>query len=123
MNRDILKQKSDENWISGQVCLEYKLYNAAANRFYYSFYQAVTYWADRMGKIQCNKYSPKHDECENRLKYDFTSQPQMWISYAEMCSLRVTADYSLSHIGESDLDKEFLDQVKEFIAILTDETK
>lgn len=124
MQRDVLKQKSEENWVSGEICLSNELYNAAANRFYYSFYQAVRFWADRDDRIKCTE-SPRaiHEVCKNLLSRWLTDHQQIGEAFNEMGSLRATADYELAHVKAEDLSPEFLEEVQRCIEILSHEIK
>lgn len=103
-----MKAKSSENWEAGYACLTAKRYNAAANRFYYSIFQAVLWYAQkRQGYIYKKGESRVHGDMMEALAKAPMATKEEKRTLKHFCLLRETADYQTDTPREQDL-KDFL---------------
>ena len=87
-----MRNKSEENWSVGQRCLQQGDFNAAANRLYYSVFQAVLYFAKK--KLM---YVPNRSEgrAHARMAHVAASRGSEIYgrAFKRLMGLRETADY------------------------------
>ena len=108
--RDTFKMRSEDNWDAAVLCQREKKYSAAANRYYYSFYHAVVYWADMKHLIRCYKsHAGFHQSLPEYLLNNVDRNGKDYRGvFAEIYSLRIQADYKLHPVVEKHLRPELL---------------
>lgn len=102
--------KSKENWAAGQECLTQRKYNAAANRFYYSVFQAILWYALKKKGYEYKRGESKiHGDMNDVLAKDEASTKMNKRVFKEFMILRQTADYQPETPRESDIRDLLLD--------------
>ena len=103
-DRDQFKQKSNENWKAAEV-LRKDFKNAAVNRYYYSLYQAIRYWADAKNVFHCSDFvGDVHATVANIVGNNCGKNArEMRGIVNDMREQRVIADYSLDDVVEEEV--------------------
>lgn len=102
-----MQAKSEENWMVGNRCLAEGSFNAAANRLYYSVFQAVLMFA-----VAKRGYVYEGSGVHSAMTHIVQSQGQARLHYGavfrDLLTLRYTADY--------DSDSPSGDEIKTLLA-------
>ncbi|MBQ2632543.1 MAG: HEPN domain-containing protein [Kiritimatiellae bacterium] len=102
--------KSKENFDLALELKEDGRLNAAANRFYYSAFQAVKAYAVSTGKMRIDENSGVH----YKVKQIATDEDKKYRDVMEdACTLRVTADYLAEDIQDYELSSKFQNDIQE----------
>lgn len=105
-----LFSKSKENLELALALKEDGKLNAAANRFYYSAFQAVKAYAVEKDKMRMDEDSCVHFKVKQIAKEE---DRKYWDIMEDACRLRVTADYLPEDIQGYELDKKFQNDIQE----------
>jgi uncharacterized protein (UPF0332 family) len=98
-----MKDKSNENWIAGQKCLDDGNVNAAASRYYYGVLQAVLGWARAKKGYDRTQKGGVHSKMAEFVRSEGKGRDFYGRKFAELQSLRETADYQPEPADETDL--------------------
>lgn len=104
-----LKEKSEENWKMGAQLHCSSKFDAAANRIYYSIFQAAKFFAMAKTDVK-DEDQIGHYEVENNIT-SYTNDPNSYQVYGKMKKLRTIADYRPYSVCESRFTREFLNEV------------
>ena len=85
--------KSEENWLAGEQCLNDGRLNAAANRFYYSVFQAVLTYASAKRDYHQTREAKVHTDMGQLVKTVGKKSVYYGRIFVDLRSLRETADY------------------------------
>lgn len=101
----IIKDKSSESWEAGKLCRESGRYNSAANRFYYSLFQAARFWCHQNKHLDCRKYVQyPHDRVRELVSSKAKSHGrELRDILMNLGELRNKADYKPIQIIDSDI--------------------
>ena len=99
-----LIEKSDANWELADQLRESGMLDAAANRFYYSLFQAVKAYAIKAQKMTEADHTDVHSKILRLIKDDREDANTFRLAM----SLRRTADYLYGKTTESDLCHDFV---------------
>ncbi len=95
-----MQNKSEENWRVGTICLEADELNAAANRLYYSVFQAVFSSAKKKGYVRKRGQSV-HTNMRRYIKNEAGTYERTFMS---LRTLRETADYEPETPSKKSID-------------------
>lgn len=99
-----LIKKSDENWLlSEQLRSDGKL-NAAANRLYYSIFQAIKAYAVKSGKMENGDKVSVH-RTANRIVKD---EKKDYRTFGDAMDMRERGDYEDDSVSPSEFSQKFL---------------
>ena len=101
-----LIEKSDANWKLADQLRKDGHFDAAANRFYYSLFQAVKAYAIKIGKMKETDRNSVHRTakrivCEERKDYKV---------FGDAMEMRERSDYQSDRIAESEFSQNFLNR-------------
>lgn len=102
--REIVREKSDENWDAGRLCRDNSKFNAAISRFYYAVYLSTRYWADKKGLLACTDKGVRdiHATMVGIIGNNAGNDAKEFRAIVNnLKELRVTADYYPEHVGYS----------------------
>ena len=100
-----LIQKSKDNWdLSYQLRCQ-RMYDAAANRLYYSLFQAVKAYAVKTGKTTIEEEVGVHGKLKGIVRDEDANHGDI---FDDAMQMRVKADYLAEHVVESELDRDFI---------------
>jgi uncharacterized protein (UPF0332 family) len=89
-----MRDKSEANWKLGIECLNKGHVNAAANRLYYSVFQAVQHYATlKENYVYIRGQTRAHGEMRNYVRNNKIGAKQFERDFQIMMGLRETADY------------------------------
>ena len=99
-----LLQKSKDNWdLSGELRHK-QLYDAAANRLYYSLFQAVKAYAVNAGKLRVDDTVSVHETLKRLVR----EEGMDFKTFGNAMNMRKTADYEPRRVSEFEFDQDFL---------------
>lgn len=88
-----MEAKSLDNWKAGYACLDKSLLNAAANRFYYSIFQAVHWYAQKRYGYKRQQGDKIHADMIAVLNKPGEATEDEINLFTDFLSRRITADY------------------------------
>ncbi len=96
--------KSDENWdLANQLRSDGK-YDAAANRFYYSLFQAVKAYAIKTGKMKEEDNISVHSVAKGIIREDHED----YRLFGDAMEMRERGDYQSDHVAASEFPIDFV---------------
>lgn len=104
-----LLRKSNENFGLALELKERGMLNAAANRFYYSVFQAVKAYAVAKDKMKMGDDKGVHAQASSVVR---ETERQYHRTIREACDMRVKADYLEEDISTSELDAHFVSELQ-----------
>lgn len=105
-----LLSKSKENFDLALELKENRRFNAAANRFYYSAFQAIKAYAVEKGKMQMEEDSGVHKKVKQIAKDEDKKYRDIM---EDAYNFRVTADYLAEDIQDYELTQKFQNDIQE----------
>lgn len=84
-------------------------FNAAANRFYYSVFQAVKAYAVLKGKMGMDDRNDVHATASEIVK---NTEKKYHRTIRDACNLRIKSDYLKEDVGKNELDLNFVSQMQ-----------
>lgn len=84
-------------------------FNAAANRFYYSVFQAVKAYAVSKGEMEMDARNDVHATASAIVK---NTERRYHRTIREACNMRIKSDYLKEDVGKSELDLNFVSQLQ-----------
>lgn len=105
-----LLAKSKENFELALDLKDDEKYNAAANRFYYSIFQAVKAYAIEKGKMSMEGRKEVHSSA---LRLVRAENEDYYETMSEACNLRAKADYLAESIEKNELSLNFINKVQD----------
>ena len=104
MDIPALIKKSDENWELSERLRKSGSYNAAANRLYYSVFQAVKAYAVKSGKMKPDEDVSVHRTANRIVKGDNENHR----AFGDAMEMRERGDYQDDSVYESEFSQKFL---------------
>lgn len=101
--------KSKANFDLALELKENGKFNAAANRFYYSVFQAVKAYAVLKGKMGMDDRNDVHATASEIVK---NTEKQYHRTIRDACNLRIKSDYLKEDVGKNELDLNFVSQMQ-----------
>ena len=99
-----LIEKSDANWELANQLRKDGMLDAAANRFYYSLFQAVKAYAIKIKKMTESDSTGVHSQALRLVK----EEKEDSVTFRRAMSLRQSADYLYNQTTQSDLCLDFV---------------
>ena len=100
----VLIEKSDENWELADQLRNDGNYDAAANRLYYSLFQAVKAYAIKFGKMNEDDSVSVHSAAKRIVREDNEDHRL----FGDAMEMRERSDYQSSHVAASELPIDFV---------------
>ena len=104
MELPALRKKSDEKWELSEQLRQSGSYNAAANRLYYSVFQAVKAYAVKSGKMKPDEKVSVHGSANRIVRADNKNH----YAFCEAMEMRERGDYQDDSVSESEFSQKFL---------------
>ena len=101
--------KSKANFDLALDLKENGMFNAAANRFYYSVFQAVKAYAVSKGEMEMDARNDVHATASAIVK---NTERRYHRTIREACNMRIKSDYLKEDVGKSELDLNFVSQLQ-----------
>src|ERR1022692_4277996 len=101
---NIFSEKSEETWRDGENCLDRGMINSAANRIYYSVFQAIKGFAIQRGNWTMNTSDNVHGEAMEIVGGQGGRGLFFRRRLNELCGLRIIADYKAESVNKKDLE-------------------
>jgi len=106
---NILSVKSEDTWTEGKRCLDAGMVNSAANRIYYSVFQAVKGYAIHRGSWTMETTDRVHTDALKFVEQSGKLGRFYRSKMNELFSLRVLADYYPDTVIKKDLEELLAD--------------
>ncbi len=100
-----LVEKSNSNWALSEQLRNQEKYDAAANRLYYSLFQAVKAYAVMIGKADVDEDTGVHGKMKRIVSEEDRSDGEV---FGDAMDLRVKADYLPAPVTVADFDQTFV---------------
>lgn len=101
--------KSKKNFELALKLKEENNFDAAANRLYYSVFQAVKAYALAIGRMKINDSEKVHATAAAVVR---DTDKRYHRTMREACELRIKADYLCERVSESEMDQHFLNNLQ-----------
>lgn len=101
---NIFSEKSAQTWEEGNDCLVRGLVNTAANRIYYSVFQAIKGFAIQSGRWTMDTSDNVHGEALKIVAGQGGRGLFFRRRLNELCGLRIIADYKPETVNQKELE-------------------
>lgn len=102
---NVFSEKSAKTWADGKDCLSRGLVDTAANRIYYSVFQAVKGFAIQRGLWAMDTSDGVHGEALKIVGGQGGKSTFYRRRLNELLSLRIIADYKLESVNQKELEE------------------
>ncbi len=99
-----LIEKSDENWDLADQLRNDGKFDAAANRYYYSLFQAVKAYAVKVGKMGEDEIVSVHSAAKRIVREDNEDVRV----FGDAMEMRERGDYQSDHVAGSEFSTDFI---------------
>lgn len=101
--------KSKKNFELALTLKDEDNFDAAANRFYYSVFQAVKAYALAIGRMNTTTKESVHKTAAAVVR---DTDKRYYRTMREACELRIKADYLCEGVSKSEMDQHFLNNLQ-----------